>query len=51
MHRLFSIGIIVIFLSGLSSCSDKINKEDMYTFTGITVADYIRSQPELSYFA
>lgn len=35
----------------LLSCSDEIDKRDMYTFTGMTAADFIRKRPELSLFA
>ena len=35
----------------LFSCSDEIDKRDMYTFTGMTAADFIRKRPELSLFA
>lgn len=46
-----SVVFLVMMLLLLSSCSDRIDKRDMYTFTDITVADYIRSCPELSTFA
>ena len=45
------LGRVVLMLLLLSSCSDRIDKRDMYTFTDITVADYIRSCPQLSTFA
>ena len=46
-----SVVFLVMMLLLLSSCSDRIDKRDMYTFTDITVADYIRSCPQLSTFA
>ena len=45
------LGRVVLMLLLLSSCSDRIDKRDMYTFTDVTVADYIRSCPQLSTFA
>lgn len=32
----------------LTSCSEKIDESNLYTFTGQTVIDYLRSNPELS---
>ena len=46
-----SVVFLVMMLLLLSSCSDRIDKRDMYTFTDVTVADYIRSCPQLSTFA
>ena len=34
-----------------TACTDKIDRSDMYTFTGMTATDYIRSNPELSLFS
>ncbi len=34
-----------------AACTDKIDRSDMYTFTGMTATDYIRSNPELSLFS
>ena len=42
---------LILSLMLLFSCSDEIDKRDMYTFTGMTAADFIRSRPELSLFA
>lgn len=34
----------------LTSCSEKIDEGNLYTFTGQTVIDYLRSNPDLSEF-
>ena len=49
MTRILSFLIMGLVL--LSSCEDKIDKRDMYTFTGQTAMDYINSNPNLSSFA
>ena len=43
-------GFFVLLLL-LSACSDEIDKRDRYTFKGLTVADYINSQKDLSMFS
>ena len=41
----------LLFLFLLFSCSDRIDRENMYTFREQTVMDYLRSNPDLSLFA
>ena len=48
IHTLICLCLLVY---SLLSCSDKIDKSDIYTFKGMTVADYIRSCPSLSIYA
>ena len=48
IHTLICLCLLVC---SLLSCSDKIDKSDIYTFKGMTVADYIRSCPSLSIYA
>lgn len=50
----FSHRYILTFLLGaiiFSSCEDKIDRRDMYTFTGQMATDYINATPNLSMFA
>lgn len=42
--------VSVLGALALSSCSEKIDESNLYTFTGQTIIDYLRSNEELSEF-
>lgn len=48
--RFLLYGLLAGFFC-LASCSDKVDRRDRYTFIGMTVTDYIRSQKNLSLFS
>ena len=35
---------------GMTGCSDKIDESNLFVFTGESASDFIKSQPELSYY-
>ena len=41
----------IVCCAGAAACSDNLNKESYYTFTGEMMSDYISSRPQYSTFA
>ena len=46
---LFAITLAVVG-AGFTSCSDTVDESNMYIFEGKTAADYIKEDPDLSYY-
>jgi uncharacterized surface protein with fasciclin (FAS1) repeats len=46
---LFAITLAVVG-AGFTSCSDNVDESNMYIFEGKTAADYIKEDPDLSYY-
>ena len=47
-----SFGLLMLTLLAFSffSCSDKVDESNIYVFNGKSIADYIKEDPDLSYY-
>lgn len=41
---------LLSIVMGFSSCSDDVDDSNLYVFTGKSIADYIKEEPQLSYY-
>ena len=51
MKTIKSMVLAILCICGMVSCSDDLNKENYYTFTGEMMSEYITSRPQYSDFA
>lgn len=47
---LFGIATLALLVGGFTSCSDNVDDSNLYVFTGKSITDYVKSEPELSYY-
>ena len=43
-------GLLTLLAFSFFSCSDKVDESNIYVFNGKSIADYIKEDPDLSYY-